>query len=148
MKEILITTIPTIITAVLTFILTRRKYVAELQKERVETESTEIDNVEKAARIWRELSEGVTSRLNADIQQLRKENRQTREKIQILSRENNALRIQMYSLQKELQHTKIENEKLTEQLRAFNLKFSKENIGMKPLNSKHYDRPGIRQDNK
>ena len=128
MNDLLITTIPTILTAIITFLLTRRKYVAEVEKEQVTTEATEIDNVEKATKIWRELSEGVTTRLNADIQQLRRENRHTREKIQMLTRENNALRMQMYTLQRELHLAKIENEKLMEQLRAFNMKFNKEDL--------------------
>ena len=97
--------------------------MTEVKKAVVEVETNEIDNIEKAARIWRELSEDVTARLKEDIDQLRRENWQTREKMNVITRENNALRTQMASLQKELRATKIENEKLTEQLRQFNMNF-------------------------
>lgn len=123
MKEILIASIPSIISAFITFFFTRRKYQAEVQKANVETDTNEIDNIEKAARIWRQLSEDITARLTSDINQLRTENQRTREKLNALTRENNALRSQMASLQKELRSTKIENEKLTEQLRQFNQHF-------------------------
>ncbi len=123
MKEILTSVIPPIFSAIITFFLTRRKYMAEVRKASVEVETNEIDNIEKAARIWRELSEDITARLKEDIDQLRRENRSTRERMNVITRENNALRAQMASLQKELRATKIENEKLTEQLRQFNLNF-------------------------
>ncbi len=123
MKDILISVFPPFVSALITFFLTRRKYMAEVKKAGVEVETNEIDNIEKAARIWRELSEDITARLKEDIDQLRRENKSTRERMNIITRENNALRAQMASLQKELRATKIENEKLTEQLRQFNLNF-------------------------
>lgn len=125
MKEILITIIPPVVSALVTFMLTRRKYVTDVNKAKVEVETNEIDNVEKAARIWRELSENITARLTADIEQLRTENQSTREKLTDLSRENNSLRMQMAALEKELRATKKENEKLTVQLRTFNEHFTK-----------------------
>lgn len=125
MKEILIATVPSIISAFVTFMLTKRKYITELKKVDVEVEANEIDNIDKAARIWRELSENITARLTADIEQLRTENQRTREKLTALSRENTSLRHQMVSLEKELRATKTENEKLTEQLRTFNEHFSR-----------------------
>lgn len=123
MIDIIIATVPSLISALVTFFLTRRKYITELKKETVQLEANEIDNVDKAARIWRQLSEDITARLTADIQQLRTENERTREKLNNLSKENNALRQQMVALEKELKSTKLENEKLTEQLRQFNEHF-------------------------
>lgn len=120
MKEIITAAIPTIISAVITFLLTRRKYLAEVRKTVVEVDTNEIDNLDKAAKIWRELSEEIKTRLSEDIEDLRYENLKIRDKLNILSRENSSLRNQMASLQKELQLTKIENEKLIEQLRQFN----------------------------
>lgn len=121
--ENLLIAIPPILSAVITFLLTRRKYVTEVKKADVEVEANEIDNIDKAARIWRELSENITARLTADIEQLRSENQRTREKLTALSRENASLRFQMSALEKELRATKSENEKLTEQLRTFNQHF-------------------------
>ena len=123
MKELLIATIPSILSALITFFLTRRKFMAEVKKATVETDANEIDNIEKAARIWRQLSEDITARLTADIDQLRKENESTREKLNALTRENNALRSQMASLQKELRASQVENEKLMGQLKEFNEHF-------------------------
>lgn len=123
MKEIITAAIPSILSALITFVLTRRKYLAEVQKATVETDASEIDNIDKAARIWRQLSEDITARLTTDISELRTENQRTREKLNALTRENNALRSQMASLQKELRASKIENEKLTEQLKEFNAHF-------------------------
>jgi len=123
MKEILTAGLPAIITLVLTYFFTRRKYAVEVKKANLEADTTEIDNLDRATKIWRELSEGVTKRLTSDIDQLREENRHTREKLNALTRENNALQAQMASLQKELVATKVENEKLMEQLRQFNQHF-------------------------
>lgn len=123
MKELLTAGIPAIIMSVITFFLTRRKYDMEVKKAGAEADSTEIENLDRATKIWRELSEEVTLRLTSDIEQLRTENRQTRDKLNALTRENNALQAQMASLQKELVASKVENEKLMEQLRQFNQHF-------------------------
>lgn len=123
MKEMLTASLPALFTMVATYLFTRRKYKVEVKKASLEADSTEIENLDRATKIWRELSEDVTKRLTSDIDQLREENRHTREKLNALTRENNALRAQMASLQKELVATKIENEKLMEQLRVFNQHF-------------------------
>jgi len=116
--NIILTTLPTIIMSLVTFFLTRRKYLKEVDKAETEIVSNEIDNVEKATRIWRQLSEDITARLTADIAALRSENEKTREKLNALTRENNALRSQMASLQKELRLSNTENEKLLRQLKV------------------------------
>jgi len=126
MKELLTAGIPAIITSMITFVLTRRKYNMEVRKAGAEADSTEIENLDRATKIWRELSEEVTKRLTSDIDQLREENRHTREKLNALTRENNALRAQMASLQKELVASKVENAKLMEQLRVFNQHFKEQ----------------------
>ena len=96
----------------LTFFFTRRKYQTEVKKAALEADSSEIDNVDKAIRIWRQLSEDIKTRLTQDIEELRLENLRTRERINVLSRENHALRTQMANLEKELNCTKAENAKL------------------------------------
>jgi len=116
--NLILTTLPTIIISLLTFVLTRRKYLKEVEKAGAEIDANEIDNVEKAARIWRQLSEDITARLTADIASLRTENEKTREKLNALTRENNVLRSQMASLQKELRLSNTENEKLLRQLKV------------------------------
>ncbi|HLN52747.1 MAG TPA: hypothetical protein VK212_03495 [Lentimicrobium sp.] len=112
MTELITSTVSAAITAILTFILTRRKYHTEVKKADKEADSSEIDNVEKAIRIWRQLSEDIKVRLTQDIEELRLENLKTREKLNTLTRENHALRHQMTNLEKELNLAKLENEKL------------------------------------
>lgn len=112
MTELLTSTLSAAITALVTFIFTRRKYLTDVKKVDAEVDSSEIDNVDKAIRIWRQLSEDIKVRLTQDIEELRQENLKTREKLNLLTRENHALRHQMTNLEKELNLAKIENEKL------------------------------------
>ena len=118
--NILLTIIPTILSGVLAYIFARKKYLAEVSKANAEAEANEIENVDKVAKIWRQLSEDIAARLTGDIEQLRQENKSIRDRLTLITRENNALSAQMASLQKELKATKIENEKLTRQLRTIN----------------------------
>ncbi len=117
MNEIITSTISAAITAFVTYIFTRRKYLTEVRKVDKEADSSEIDNVEKAIRIWRQLSEDIKVRLTKDIEELRQENMKTREKLNTLIRENHALRHQMSNLEKELNLAKLENEKLHQLLK-------------------------------
>ena len=112
MTELITSSITALISVAATFFLTRRKYLSEVRKTDSEVDSSEIDNVDKAIKIWRQLSEDIKERLTADIEELRLENIRTREKLNILIRENHALRTQMTNLEKELGLAKIENEKL------------------------------------
>ncbi|MGE5446766.1 MAG: hypothetical protein ACM3PR_00285 [Bacteroidales bacterium] len=124
MKALLIAVIPSLLTAFMTFIVTRRKYLAEVRKENVAVDSNEIDNIEKAARIWRQLSEDVRSRLTADIDQMRSENQRTNLRINALTRENSVLRSQMDALQKELQNAKAENRRLHGEIKRLTERFA------------------------
>ena len=122
--NILLTIIPSILSGILAYIFTRKKYIADVKKANAEVEANEIENVDKVAKIWRQLSEDITARLTGDIEQLRQENKHIRDRLTLITRENNALSAQMASLQKELRVTKIENEKLIQQLKAFNVHFN------------------------
>lgn len=117
MNELITSTLSAALTAMITFFLTRRKYLTEVRKVDKEADSSEIDNVEKAIRIWRQLSEDIKTRLTQDIEELRQENLRTREKLNLLTRENHALRGQMANLEKELHLAKLENEKLLKLLK-------------------------------
>ncbi len=120
MTELITSSITALLSAVATFILTRKKYIAEIKKADTEVDSSEIDNVDKAIKIWRQLSEDIKERLTQDIEELRMENIRTREKLNILIRENHALRSQMTNLEKELNLTKLENEKLHQIVESLN----------------------------
>lgn len=95
-----------ILTAIVAWFLARRKNSAEAQ-------GTELDNIDKAATIWRNLSEQLESRLNCEIQSLRKDNGELKELVNKLSGENEELERKMKALASE-------NKKLIEQLKIFN----------------------------
>ncbi len=89
MQTILTTTFTTLLTSLITYYLTRRKYLANVQ-------GTEIDNVEKAVAIWRRMSEDLRTQRAADIETLRTE-------ITTLQTENEALRAEITTLRTELE---------------------------------------------
>jgi septal ring factor EnvC (AmiA/AmiB activator) len=93
---------------VITWVMTRRK-------NRAEAKGSELDNVEKAAKIWRELTEGLTKQFNQEIDELRSRNDQLQKKVEEVQRENGNLKDQMKALEDE-------NKKLTSQLKKLNKK--------------------------
>ena len=120
MNEIMMTSIPTAITAIITYFLTRRKYLVDVKKAKAEAKGNEIDNVEKAVKIWRELTEDLKVHFKTDISDLRADNKLMHSQLEQVLKENNSLRQQMASLEKELKESKNENIKLSEQLKQFN----------------------------
>lgn len=100
-------------TGVPIFLLTRKKY-------KVEVKGTELDQVEKAATIWRTLSEELEKRFKEDIRELRQENEAVQNRLTSILEENNKLKEQMYSLEKQLREAKCQNTKLLEELKKFN----------------------------
>ena len=114
------TSIPTAITAIITYFLTRRKYLVDVKKAKAEAKGNEIDNVEKAVKIWRELTEDLKVHFKTDISDLMTDNKLMHSQLEQVLKENNSLRQQMASLEKELKESKNENIKLSEQLKQFN----------------------------
>lgn len=125
MKDFFITTISSAISMIVTFILTRRKYNAEVRKATAESASNEIENLDKATQMWRETAETLRATLSAEIIQLRKENQSTRDKLNALKIENDSLRRQMTSLERTLNETRLENQKLSAKIMEFNSHFIK-----------------------
>lgn len=123
MKDIIITSVSSAIGMILTFFLTRRKYYAEVRKATAESQSNEIENLDKATQMWRETAETLRATLTDQIIELRKENQITRDKLNALKHENDALRRQMSSLEKTLNETRIENQKLSAKIMEFNSHF-------------------------
>ena len=120
MNEIITASIPTAVTALITYFLTRRKYLVDVKKAKAEAKGNEIDNVEKAVKIWRELTEDLKVHFKTDISDLRADNKLMHSQLEQVLKENNSLRQQMASLEKELKESKNENIKLSEQLKQFN----------------------------
>lgn len=88
MNEVLTVTVSSIITALIGWLIGRRKTQAE-------TTSIEIDNVDKAVKIW----QTIADELRKDLSQLLKENAEMKNeikkleiKVQSLMRENKKLR--------------------------------------------------------
>jgi chromosome segregation ATPase len=145
MIEYLISAISSILLAVLTFFFTKRKYIAETKKARADSDSSEIDNADKMARMWREFSEEFKVRLEKDIEELRDKNVTMRTQLneivveniainqrftQILN-ENQDLKYQMQSLEKELKASKTQindltsqNNRLLSELKKFNKNYT------------------------
>jgi len=122
--EILMIVVPSSIASVIAWILGRRKYKAE-------TRSSELDNVEKAAKIWRELSEQLEGRLKHDINELKSENGKMREENNLIreqfsqvQQENRSLKEQMESLEKRLKEANCDNMKLLAELKKFNKNYT------------------------
>ena len=106
--------IPTALGSLLTFLFTRKKYKAE-------TTGNEIDNVEKAVKIWRDLSSDIKKQFESDIAKLKEENNVIRLKLDSVLKENHSLKEQMESLEKQLRTTTAENSKLLNQLKKANV---------------------------
>jgi flagellar motility protein MotE (MotC chaperone) len=96
---------------VLTFLTLRaqrKKATAEAAGAEAQAESIELDNVEKAVRIWREIAEGVT----AELKQQRAFNDQLNQKLEALQKQVEALNCQNKRIVKLLD--KITHENLAE----------------------------------
>jgi len=129
MNEYLIPAISSILLALLTFLFTKRKYIAETKKARADSDSSEIDNADKMAKMWREFSEEFKVRLEKDIQELREKNVSMRtqlneivtentainQRFTLILNENQDLKSQMQSLEKELKASKTQINDLTSQ---------------------------------
>lgn len=78
-----------ILAALITYILTRRKNSAEVDKVRAETASIEIKNVESVLAFWKKLAEDLTQRvedLSKEVTCLRNENKNLTTEIKNLER--------------------------------------------------------------
>jgi len=113
MNDLLLIVIPSLLTGTTTWLFSRKKY-------RAETTGNELDNVEKAAKIWRQLSEELEKRLKDDIRELREENITIKDRFNTVLEENNALKFQMSALEKQLREARGENKKLLDELKKFN----------------------------
>lgn len=110
--ELIVTLLMPVVSAYAAWVFARRKNSADAQ-------ASELDNVDKAATIWRNLSEQLESRLNLEIQSLRKDNSELKDLVNKLSGENE-------ELEKKMKALASENKKLIEQLRIFNQRNSPE----------------------
>lgn len=134
MNDLLLVTLPAAITSVITYLLTRKKNLADVNKINAEVEANEIDNVERVAKIWRQLSEDLKEKLSSEIEVLRTENTSMKTELltvqqqftQVIS-ENSELKMQMNSLEKELKSSKCQIKLLTDQNKGLLIELKKFN---------------------
>jgi len=88
-------------------------YVFARRKNTADAETSELDNVNKVATIWRTLATDLEQRFSREIGELRKDNEQLKGQVEKMSDENVELRKKMKLLD-------AENKKLIEQLTIFN----------------------------
>lgn len=110
MVEVIYTIVPAIVTAVVGWFLARRKY-------RAEAKANELDNVDKAIKIWRELSTELEMRLKNEITALREENDMLKTKLRELKCENEKMHKELVSLRNFAQDVARDNEVFMKQLR-------------------------------
>ncbi len=66
-----------VLSALLAWVITRRKSTAEVRKIEAEAQEVEIGNVESVVKIWQKIAEDLglqVSKLTAEVSSLRKEN--------------------------------------------------------------------------
>lgn len=134
MNDLLLVTLPAAITSVITYLLTRKKNLADVNKINAEVEANEIDNVERVAKIWRQLSEDLKEKLSSEIEVLRTENTGMKTELltvqqqftQVIS-ENSELKMQMNSLEKELKSSKCQIKQLSDQNKSLLTELTKFN---------------------
>jgi len=112
--EIITAAIVGLITALVTIYFSRKKDRAEIGKVVAETEKTELDTVEQATRIWRELSNG----LRDELKELRKEYINVGVKYNTLNHQYEKLQGEHNALQKSFNLLKKENTELKEKLNS------------------------------
>lgn len=150
MNEVLMMTIPAAVTSIITYVFTRKKSDAEISelranvdKKNAEIDADEINNVERVAKIWRDLSEDLRNRFTADIEEMktanlvmkqrmnevhgenaamrhemdivRSENSELKAQLKEVLSENGALKNQMASLEKQLKLSKQQGQLITDQ---------------------------------
>lgn len=112
MKELVITTLFSVITGLAGWIAGRRKNVAQ-------TRTIELDNIEKAVEIWRQLAESYAEKLQvmqADINKISIENYQLRQSVDQIGGENDKLKRSMNQLGDENNKLKAEIDSLRKKI--------------------------------
>ncbi|MDD4515399.1 hypothetical protein [Massilibacteroides sp.] len=112
MNDLLLITIPAAVTSIITYVLTRNRNIADVDKINVEVAANEIDNVEKVARIWRDLSEDLRKRFMSEIDDLRSINQTMKDKLNVVQGENVQMRKELLVVQKENEERKIQFNKV------------------------------------
>lgn len=105
-----------VVMTIVTWIISRRKNKADAT-------ASELDNVEKAIKIWRELSDELEARMTKEINELRLENKNLRHKIKEIAKENETMRAHMDSMERQLKHAQETNKELEIKLEKYNAQF-------------------------
>lgn len=87
MNEIVLSGIVAIGSAIITYLLAKKKEKAEIEVTSAQVQISELDATEKAVAIWRSLAEDLHNQVNELrilVQQLRTENDRLKEEIELL----------------------------------------------------------------
>lgn len=122
MDEVLMVVVPGVVMSVLTWFLARRKNKAEAT-------TNELDNVEKAIKIWRELSSDLNVRLTKEIDELRTENCKLKKELRAMLKEYETMQAQIDALEEQLKAARCENKKLINEIKKYNNNFTLANEG-------------------
>lgn len=113
-----------LIMTVITHFLTKKKYVQEVKLSQAEAQGKELDNIDKAAEIWRKLNEHLKDEFNQEVDRLNKRYDQT---VADLNKSMAELKNELAETKKQLKETlerlkqsDIKNAELTKQLKLYN----------------------------
>lgn len=115
MKELIITAVFSAISAVFGWMAGRRKNVAQ-------TQSIELDNIEKAVEIWRKLAESYAEKLQviqSDINKVSLENDKLKQSMERLGDENHKLKAEIDSLRKKIAVLSSDNKRLDKKIEVY-----------------------------
>ncbi len=141
MRDLLLITIPTTVASFLAFLFARKEYKVKIKQTHAQAETTEIDNVDRVAKIWRELSEDLRKELSAKIEYLKEENSKNIEEWntaieqnkeimlenKIIKEQNESIKVQMSSLEKQLNASALQIKTLTDQNKSLLQELRKSN---------------------
>lgn len=141
MRELLLTTIPAAVLSALTFLFARKEYKAKIKQQNAQAETLEIDNIDKVAKIWRQLSEDLQREFTIKLESLKKDYNETKEELSIVKQqyaivlqENKGLHDQMQSLERELKASRTQIKTLTDQNKSLLQELRKSNKNYEEVN--------------
>lgn len=98
MNQTFITGLLTVAGSMITYLVARKKNDAELRKIEAETDNTELEAVDKAVKIWRELAAELSRQL-----------KEVKEEIESLRRENILLKADLKKLKRSIDNNTHQN---------------------------------------
>lgn len=141
MRELLLTTIPAAVLSVLTFLFARKEYKVKIRQQNAEAKRTELDTVEDAITIYRELSADLRKEFALKFEYLKSDYQEIAEKLKTVEKqyyevlqENKNMNEQMQSLERELKASRCQIKTLTDQNKSLLQELRKSNKNYEEVN--------------